>query len=85
VLDPHRNVDSYTDHELAAMSVLELGQLSLAAEEQSWAVYLEHQDEAGEVPEHARRRAEELEALGERFKLLGQQALQRRAEEADDV
>jgi hypothetical protein len=59
VFDPQRDIGSYTDDELAGMSVLELGQLSLAAEEQAWAVQLEHQDETGALPEHARRRAEE--------------------------
>ena len=85
MFDPQRDLGSYNDQELAAMSALELGQLSLAAEEQMWAVYLEHEDEAGEVPEHARRRAEELEALAERFTLLGRQALHRRAEEDEDA
>ena len=67
------------------MSVLELGQLSLAAEEQASAVYLEHQDDMGRVPEDARRRAEDLTALAERFTLLGREALRRRAKEIGDA
>ena len=84
MFDPQRDIGSYTDDELAGMSDLELGQLSLAAEEQSWAVYLEHQDGTGALPEHALRRAEELSALAQRFTLLGRELLRRRAKEAED-
>ena len=84
MLDPQRDILSYTDDELAGMSVLELGQLSLAAQEQAWAVYLEHQDETGAVPEDARRREEELSAMAERYTLLGRELLRRRAKEAED-
>jgi hypothetical protein len=85
VFESQRDISSYSDEELAQMSVLELGQLSLTAEEQSWAIYLEHQDEAGAVPEYALRRSEELSALAERFTVLGREALRRRAKEAGDA
>jgi hypothetical protein len=83
VLDPQHDIRSYTDDELAGMSVLELRQLSLAAEEQAWAVYFEHEDETGAVPEDARRRAEELSAMAERYRLMGRELLRRRAKEAE--
>ena len=83
MLDPQHDIRSYTDDELAGMSVLELRQLSLAAEEQAWAVYFEHEDETGAVPEDARRRAEELSAMAERYRLMGRELLRRRAKEAE--
>ena len=83
MLDPQRDIRSYTDDELAGMSVLELRQLSLAAEEQAWAVYFEHEDETGAVPEDARRRAEELSAMAERYRLMARELLRRRAKEAE--
>jgi hypothetical protein len=83
-MDHRRDLASYADDELARMSPLELARLALAAEDQAWAVYLEHQDEAdGAVPEHARRRSEQLSALAERFAALVRDARRERMNDPD--
>lgn len=68
--DDVRDLRSYTAAELAGLTRLELAGLAMRAEEESAALWREHQDDRGQVPPHVERRAAELSSLGDLYAQL---------------
>jgi hypothetical protein len=72
MIDFGREIRSYTAGEIAEMSPLELASLALKAEEESAALWAEHQDARGEVPADVEELARQLSCLSELFGYLAQ-------------
>lgn len=72
--DDVRDLWSYTAAELAGLTQLELAGLAMRAEEESAALWHEHQDDRGRVPPHVEQRAAELSSLGDLYARLARRA-----------